>query len=122
MQLVQPTKALALLLILLLSIPQSLLAQKIGRAPQKPPRVAEISSAINDLLKEHPLETTSSNDEESSAADNNDSEKQEKAPADDAPIEKLIAYWIGHSYSDFENDSMKPSEKVRARLLEARRF
>lgn len=119
MQLVQPTKALALLLILLLSIPQSLLAQKIGRAPQKPPRVAEISSAINDLLKEHPLETTSSNDEESSAADNNDSEKQEKAPADDAPIEKLIAYWIGHSYSDFENDSMKPSEKVRARLLEA---
>ncbi|HQR36149.1 MAG TPA: HEAT repeat domain-containing protein [Blastocatellia bacterium] len=119
MQLVQPTKALALLLILLLSIPQSLLAQKIGRAPQRPPRVAEISSAINDLLKEHPVDSTSADDEEHSAADNDDSEHQEKPPADDAPIEKLIAYWVGHSYSDVENDSTKPTEKVRERLLEA---
>lgn len=119
MQLVQPSKALAFFLIALISFPQSLLAQKIGRAPQiKPQRLAEISSAINDLLREHPLDPVSPDDAEAAANSSGDPE-EEKPPADDAPIEKLVAYWSSRGYSDFENGDPKPSDKVRQRLLEA---
>ncbi|MGH9799124.1 MAG: hypothetical protein ACRD82_02075, partial [Blastocatellia bacterium] len=111
------------LLVILLAIPQPLLAQMLAqtRRPaqhQKTRQADSIAVAISDLLKEHPF-VSIPDDEEDRGVNSDDSEENEKPPADDAPIEKLIAYWSNHAFSDFaEDDDQKPSDKVRERLLE----
>jgi len=115
MRLFQPTKALTFLLVVLLSVPQPLLAQT--RKPQptkKPPQANLISAAVNDLLKEKPLDTT----EEESVADSESDDEVPKPPADDAPIEKLIAYWSVYGFKEFDQAQALPSDKVRQRFLD----
>lgn len=121
MRLFQPTKALTFLFAMLLSIPQPLLAQMPEQTrrpvqPKKPLQSDLIAAAINDLLKETPLSSPGEEDEKSTGDQSSDDE--EKAPADDAPIEKLVAYWQQYGFSEFEEDTPKPSDKVRERFLE----
>lgn len=121
MRLVQPTKAPTFLLVILLSIPGPLFAQMLAQVYQtakfrKPVHSDQIAAAIGDLLKERPFDASTS-DEEATKPDGK--EDQDKPPADDAPIEKLVAYWSTRGYSDFEEVAPKPSDKVRERLLEA---
>ncbi|MEK7830026.1 MAG: HEAT repeat domain-containing protein, partial [Acidobacteriota bacterium] len=112
------------MLVTLLSIPQPVLAQMLAQVtridrrsaqPKKPLRSDQIAAAIGDLLKERPFDALPLNEEENKTDGKDD---QEKPPADDAPIEKLIAYWSIRGYSDFEDAAPKPSDKVRERLLE----
>ncbi len=118
MQSVPPRKSLTALFILLLAIPQSMLAQtRHPVQPRKPQRADQIASAIKDLLAERPLDPSSPEEHETAAGQSGDS-RGEKPPADDAPIEKLLAYWASRGYSEFEGEDLKPSDKVRERFLE----
>ena len=118
MQSVPPRKSLTVLLILFLALPQSLFAQtRHPVQPKKTPRADQIAAAIKDLLAERPLDPASPDEQETAAVESGNS-REEKPPADDAPIEKLLAYWATRGYSEFEGETPKPSEKVRERFLE----
>jgi HEAT repeat protein len=123
MQFIQPTKLLALLLAVLLSIPQPLLAQvtpAVRRPAQskKPPVKSDlIATAISDLLKETPLKPGDEDDADDSTNTDSDDEKV-KPPADDGPIGELVAFWSRYGYAEFDESAPKPSDKVRQRLLD----
>ncbi len=115
MRLFQPTKALTFLLVVLLSVPQPLLAQTRKPLPaKKPPQVNLISAAVNDLLKEKPLDST----EQEDATDSESDDENSKPPADDAPIHELIAYWTLYGFKEFDQTNAQPSDKVRQRFLD----
>ncbi|MEP7342990.1 MAG: HEAT repeat domain-containing protein [Acidobacteriota bacterium] len=111
---------LAALLILALLIPQPLLAQSRQSARQRKPhpQTQQIATAISELLKQNPLQPESSNDDADAAPEKDDA-KEEKPPADDAPIKELIVYWRNHTFQDSADSKTKPSDKVRERLLAA---
>ncbi len=115
MQLMQPTRILTCLLVVLLSIPQPLLAQNRRPVqPRLPVKSDLIAAAINDLLKETPPDPADEDD----SPNNNSDDEEEKPPADDAPIGKLIAFWSRFGFSEFDETVSKPSDKVRQRLLD----
>jgi hypothetical protein len=111
------TKLVALLSLALL-IPQPLLAQSRQSARQRAsqPRSQQIATAINELLKQNPLQPEAL---DADAASEKDDKEESKPPADDAPIKELIAYWRDHTFQDSAGSKIKPSDKVRERLLAA---
>ncbi len=114
----RPSSILVVLLIIALSIPPSLLAQitpahQIRSQPRQLKSDA-LAEAINELLKLDPLPPESLDEQ----PEDDPSKAEEKPPADDAPIKELIAYWSARAYDPNPN-ALKPSDKVRQRLLEA---
>ncbi|MBL8191138.1 MAG: HEAT repeat domain-containing protein, partial [Acidobacteria bacterium] len=120
MRLFQPTKALTFWLVVLLAIPQPLSAQTRKPLPLKKPPQANlpkanlIAAAVNDLLKEKPLDST----EPEAASDSESDDENPKPPADDAPIHELIAYWTLQGFKEFDQAKAQPSDKVRQRFLD----
>jgi HEAT repeat protein len=126
MRLVRPAAIIAAFLIIAFPIPPSLFSQQAPktsqqkqpaprqRQPKRPQRADALAPAINELLKLDPLPPQAPGEKDS---DNDDasSEKENKPPADDAPIKELITYWSQHR----DANAPKPSGKVRQRLLEA---
>src|SRR5215475_3359766 len=125
MSFLRPTAIMTAFLILAVSIPQSFYSQKapepsqhIHRAPRqrqntRSERADALAAAINELLKLGPLAPKSPDEkrmDDAGAAP----EKESKPPADDAPIKELIAYWFKRN----DTNVLKPSDKVRERLLE----
>ncbi len=125
MRLLRPTAVIAALLIIPFSIAPSLLSQPAPkpsqpkqpappkRQPMRPQRADALATAIKELLETRPL-APQSPDEKGSKE--NASVDEDKPPADDTPIKKLVAYWSEH---DDDAQAPKPSDKVRQRLLEA---
>lgn len=110
-----------MLLILLLSMPQQLLAQvtpviRRPAQPKKAPKSDLIAAAVNDLLKETPLRSA---DEEVEEPSDEESSDEWKPPADDAPISELVAFWGSYNFSENDDGAPKPSGKARERLLVA---
>jgi hypothetical protein len=118
MRLTRCSAKLAILLIFALLLPRPLLAQsrQPSRGPRPQPQTGQIAVAIGELLKQTPLQPGSAGDV---ASGKDDSKDEEKPPADDAPINELIAYWRNHSYQDVAENKNKLSDKVRERLLAA---
>src|SRR5215510_5076716 len=126
MRLLRPTAIIAAILIISFSAPPSLFSQPAPKpsrpkqpAPPKrqtrrPQRADALAPAINELLKLYPPALKSIGEKNSENA-NASSKEETKPPADDAPIKDLIAYW---NQSHGANP-LKPSYKVRQRLLEA---
>lgn len=106
-------RPIIIVLILILSIPHSLFAQKQSRkqALRHANHPAQISDdVIADLLAMQPLLP------EEDAAETT-SEDEAKPPADNAPIKELLEYWTAHNSGI--SGQPKPSETVQQRLLEA---
>ena len=119
MPLTRSSIRVAALLIIAVLIPPPLLSQNRQplRQPTPQPQTERIATAINELLKERPLEPKSENRD---ADVEGDSDKvSDKPPADDAPINELITYWRGQRYKVIVSGKDKPSDKVRERILEA---
>lgn len=120
MRLFQPTQALTFWLVVLLAIPQPLSAQTRQPLPPKKtpqaalPKANLIATAVNDLLKEKPLDSMT----QEGATDSESDDENPKPPADDAPIQELIAYWITYGFKDFDEANAQPSDKVRQRFLD----
>src|SRR5262245_20664167 len=104
-------------ILIAVSFPQSLFSQTPPKEyqPKHPQRVDALAVAINKLLVLELIEPNQMSEIDSS---DNTSEGNEKPPADNAPIKKLVDYWSGDSNVDKQN-TRKPSDKVRERLLEA---
>src|SRR5262245_35552974 len=102
MRCLRPTAIIATLLIIAVSIQQSLFSQQATnpappkpqtprqRQSKRPQRAYSLAAAINELLKLEPL--APGREAENDSIDDS-SEEEERPPADDAPIEDLIAYW-----------------------------
>ncbi len=120
MRLTHCSAKLAALLLLTLLIPTQLFSQARQSARQRKPqpRTEQIATAINELLKQNPLQLNPSEDDADAAA-GKDGKEGNKAPADDAPIKELIAYWRDHTFQDSADSKAKPSDRVRARILDA---
>ena len=106
------TKTLILVLIFLLTL-QPLLAQRQSGSRQSARRPASrkvviADAVISELSEMTPLPPTSADVV---------IQAEGKLPADDAPIEKILAYWRNKSVSDTEKPA-PPSEIIRQRLLE----
>ena len=126
MRLLRPTAIIAALLIIAVSIPPSLFSQsspKPSRPKQpasrqrqlrRPQRDDALAPAIKQLLETKPLAPQSPDEK---ASEGNASEDDDKPPADDAPIKKLVAYWSEHAFDS--ELTPKLSDGVRQRLLEA---
>lgn len=138
MRSLRPPAIIAALLIIAVSIPQSLYSQKAPKQsqPKQPaPRKRQakrlhhadaLAPAIKELLKLDPLDPLDpeSPDEKDSGNAGDSSEEETKPPADDAPIKDLVAYWAERNYSTELSGAAgpngpAPSDKVRQRLLEA---
>ena len=121
---IRPPAIIALFLIVAVLIPQSLFSQTAPRPskpsqpatpkrrPKRSQRADALAPAIKDLLEANPLAPQSPDEK---ASEGNAPEDEDKPPADDAPIKELVDYWSNH---DGEG-KLKPSDKVRRRLLEA---
>ncbi len=105
--------ALVALLLAGLLIPPALFSQ--SRQPQ--PQVEQIAAAVGELLKQPPLEPGV--EEPVDSAERDAKKELEKPPADDAPINELIAYWSNRRYRVTTMGESKPSDNVRERILEA---
>ncbi len=106
------TKTLILVLIFLLTL-QPLLAQRQSGSRQSarrpaPRKVVIADAVISELSEMTPLPPTSVDVV---------IQAEDKPPADDAPIEKIFAYWRNKSESDTEKPT-QPSDIIRQRLLE----
>src|SRR5262245_24107064 len=133
---IRPPSLIASFLIIAILIPQSLFSQMTPRRaqPRRPasrqrqpgrPQQDALTVAIKELLKFDPLDEVLgfnpdpraplSPDEKTS--EENASEDDDKPPADDAPIGKLLYYWDTHG--GYGARAPKPSDRVRQRLLEA---
>lgn len=111
---------LAALLMVTLLIPSPLFPQSHQSARQRrpQPQTQLIATAVNELLKQTPLQSNLLEDD-ADAASGKDGKEGNKPPADDAPIKELIAYWRDHTFQDSADSKTKPSDKVRDRILEA---
>src|SRR5262245_48984815 len=133
----RPPAIIASFLIIAILIPQSLFSQTASR-PSQPRRPASqqlrperlrrddaLAAAIKELLKFDPLaEVLGFNPDpraplspDENPSGENAPEDDDKPPADDAPIGKLLDYWFTHGGDGAQ--APKPSERVRQRLLEA---
>jgi HEAT repeat protein len=121
----RPTAIIAALLIIAVSIPQSLFSQSAPKPSQpkqsappkrqtkRPQRADALAASINELLQLDPLLDKSPDSDFP-----NTSESKEKPPGDDAPIRELIGYWLANRYAAMSGEQ-KPSERVRQHLLDA---
>jgi hypothetical protein len=121
---IRPPAIIAFFLIVAVSIPQSLFSQTAPRPsqpsqpatpkrrPKRSQRADALAPAIKDLLEANPLAPRSPDEK---ASEGNAPEDEDKPPADDAPIKELVDYWSNHD----GECKLKPSDKVRRRLLEA---
>jgi HEAT repeat protein len=126
MRLLRPAAIIAALLIIAVSIPQSLFSQQATkqsqpkppaprqRQPRRPQRADALAPEIKKLLEVAPLAPESP---DKKASKRKASEDDDKPPADDAPIKELVAYWANRQRAGA--NASKPSDKVRQRLLEA---
>jgi hypothetical protein len=115
----RPPAKIAALLIIAVSVPPPFFSQ------QRPRRADALATAIKELLKFDPRaevlgfnpdpRAPLSPDEKPSGE--TASEDGDKPPADDAPIGKLLDYWLRHG--DDGAQAPKPSDRARQRLLEA---
>src|SRR5689334_3115451 len=99
MRSLRPPAIIAALLIILFSIPPSLLSQPAPKPsqskqpaprqnhPKRPQRADALAPAIKELLETKPLAPQSPDEK---ASEGNASEDDDKPPADDAPIKELI--------------------------------
>ncbi|MFN7945496.1 MAG: HEAT repeat domain-containing protein [Blastocatellia bacterium] len=112
----QPSVVLTVLLIIAL-LPPPLFSQSPRAKSARRPDVS--ASVITELLRQRPLEPAEPENAEPAAKPGDDTdEEDEKPPADDAPIRKLIEFWSRHSDSSGPA-APKLSDTVRQRLLEA---
>lgn len=119
MQLTRFSATLAALLTIAGLMPPKLFSQhRLPLPPTKSqPQAEQIAAAIADLLKQRPLEPKSAPEE--GEPESESAKDPDKPPADEAPINELIAYWRTHGNPNAANSQSKPSDKVRDRLLEA---
>lgn len=120
MRLTRFSAKLAALLIIILLIPSPLVSQSRQPARQRrpQPRTEQIATAINELLKQIPIQSNLPG-ADTNAASGKDGKDADKPPADDAPIKELIVYWRDHNFQNSADSKTKPSDKVRDRILEA---
>ena len=117
----RPCAGPVIFLISLLIFPPSSLAQsrQTPRSPRRPPRQSALASVIDELLKLAPIPPESVEVQTAAGTTENDSSLAEpKPPADEAPIKELITYW-SRRIPDEVPKTLRPSDKVRQRLLEA---
>ena len=117
---------IAAFLIIAIYLPESFISQTPSRPSRPGPpspgqrqtrrtqRSDGMAQAINDLLNLDPLSPGYEPEYDSSTSS---PEEEEKPPADDAPISKLINYWTERN-ADPKPNAKKPSDKVSLRLLE----
>src|SRR5262245_42172128 len=110
----RPPAIIASFLIIAILIPQSLFSQTASRQSQPRRRDDALAAAIKELLKFDPRAPLSI---DKKASEEKASEDDDKPPADDAPIGKLLDYWSMHNGNGAQGP--KPSDRVRQRLLEA---
>src|SRR6266498_1475685 len=116
----RPPATIASFLIIAILIPQSLFSQTASRPSQPRRRDDAMAAAIKELLKFDPRgEVLGFNPDPRAplSIDEKASEDDDKPPADDAPIGKLLDYWSLHNGNGAQGP--KPSNRVRQRLLEA---
>ncbi len=116
----RPPAIIASFLIIAILIPQSLFSQTASRPSQPRRRDDAMAAAIKELLKFDPRgEVLGFNPDPRAplSIDEKASEDDDKPPADDAPIGKLLDYWSLHNGNGAQGP--KPSNRVRQRLLEA---
>jgi HEAT repeat protein len=117
MRLLRPTTIIVAFLTIAISIPQLLFSQTAARQqrPKRSQRADALASAIKELSEANPLNPESPDEkgpEENASAD------EDKPPADEAPINELVNYWINYT-GGYGAQLATPSDKVRQRLLEA---
>ncbi|MEO6723797.1 MAG: hypothetical protein ABIU20_03170, partial [Blastocatellia bacterium] len=111
--------AALLMAILLMPSPMFPQSRQSARQRKPQPQTQQIASAVNELLKQTPLQSNLSEDDADAASGKDGAKEGNKLPADDAPIKELIAYWRDHTFQDSADSKAKPSDKVRDRILEA---
>src|SRR5215510_13480842 len=121
----RPPAIIASILIIAILIPHSLFSQTASRQSQPGRRDDALAAAIIELLKSDPrTEVLGFNPDpraplsiDEKASGKKASEDDDKPPADDAPVGKLLDYWSMRNGNGAQGP--KPSDRVRQRLLEA---